>query len=120
MLDTRTLLNAAIAGTVLQVAMVVAGHYNVYIALHVFMFGGMCISLVAGLPCGRAASGFGGAALGGAIAGGVCALIGIAISVALGDTPALVLAFGTVSSAVTGAVGGIIGKLLGGTRTAAA
>ena len=120
MLDTKTLLNATLIGTVLQAAMVVAGHYNAYIALHVFMFGGMGISLLAGLIYGRAAAGMAGAALGGVIAGGVCALIGIAISVALGDTLAVILVIGTLSSGVTGAIGGVIGKLLGGTNTAAA
>ena len=113
-------MNATLIGTVLQIAMVAAGHYIPYVALHVFMFGGMGISLIAGLLYGRAAAGFGGAALGGAIAGGVCAVIGIAISVALGDTESLILGVGTISSAVTGAIGGVLGKLLGGTRMAAA
>jgi hypothetical protein len=119
MLDTRMLQTATLAGTVLQLAMVIAGHYVPYVALHFFMLGGMGISLLAGLLCGRGASGFGGAALGGAIAGGVCALIGIAVSVLLGDTETFVLAVGTLSSAVTGALGGLVGRLLGGTRATA-
>ncbi len=84
------------------------------------MFGGMGISAFAGLLCGRGAGGYGGAALAGAVAGGVCALIGIAVSVLLGDTQAMILAFGTISSAVTGAVGGLVGRAIMGTRTAAA
>jgi hypothetical protein len=118
MLDTNKLLTATIIGTVLQVAMVVAGHVVPYIAMHVFMFGGLGISLVAGAIYGRGATGMTGAALGGVIAGGVCALIGIAVSVVLHDTPAAVLVVGTLGSAATGAIGGVIGRLFGGARTA--
>lgn len=114
MLDTKSLQTATIIGTVLQLAMVIAGHFVPYIAMNVFMFGGMGISALAGLIYGRGAGGFGGAALGGAIAGGVCAVIGIAVSVVLGDTAAMILAFGTLSSAITGALGGVIGRLIGG------
>jgi len=119
MLDTRTLQTATLVGTVLQLAMVIAGHYVPYVALHVFMFGGMGISLLAGLLYGRGAAGYGGAALGGAIAGGVCALIGIAVSVALGDTAVFVLAVGTLSSAVTGALGGLLGRTVPSARAVA-
>ncbi len=119
MFDTKSLWTATIIGTVLQLAMVIAGHYEPFIANKVFMFGGMGISALAGLLCGRGAVGYGGAALAGAVAGGVCALIGIAVSVLLGDTHAMILAFGTLSSAVTGAIGGLIGRALIGTRSAA-
>ncbi|HXC55024.1 MAG TPA: hypothetical protein VNU97_06995 [Rhizomicrobium sp.] len=118
MLNNKALQTATIAGTVLQLAMVIAGHYVPYIALHVFMFGGMAISLVAGLLYGRAAAGLAGAALGGAIAGGVCALIGIALCVALGDTAPIILVFGTIGSTVSGALGGALGRLVGGTGSA--
>ncbi len=120
MLNRNALQTATLIGTVLQVAMVVAGHFVPYIALHVFAFGGMGISLIAGLLYGRASSGVADGALGGVIAGGVCALIGIAVSVALHDTPAMILVVGTLSSAVTGAIGGLIGRLIGGARTASA
>ncbi|HEX4295965.1 MAG TPA: hypothetical protein VHZ29_17655 [Rhizomicrobium sp.] len=120
MIDPKTLQRALLAGTVLQVAMVVAGHFEPFVALHVFALGGMAISLLAGLLYGRAAAAYGGAALGGAIAGGGCALIGIALSVLMGDTQAMVLAIGTVSSAVTGAIGGALGRLIFGNATASA
>jgi len=120
MLDTKSLGTATIVGTVLQLAMVIAGHFDPFVANKVFMFGGMGISALAGFLCGRHASGYGGAALAGAVAGGVCALIGIAVSVLLGDTQAMILAFGTLSSAVTGAIGGLIGRAIMGTRAAAA
>jgi len=57
-------------------------------------------------------------ALGGVIAGGVCALIGIAVSVVLHDTPAAILVVGTLGSVATGAIGGVIGRLVGGARAA--
>jgi hypothetical protein len=120
MLNPKALQGALVIGTVLQVAMVVAGHFVPFIALHVFMFGGMGISAVAGLIYGRAAAGYGDAALGGAIAGGGCALIGIALSVLMGDTQAVILALGTASSAVTGAIGGVLGRLIFGRAAAAA
>jgi len=120
MLDTKSLWTATAIGTVLQLAMVIAGHYDTFVADKVFMFGGMGISAFAGLLCGRGAGGYGGAALVGAISGGVCALIGIAVSVILGDTLAMILAFGTLSSAVTGTIGGLVGRALMGTSTAAA
>jgi hypothetical protein len=120
MIDPKTLQRALLAGTVLQVTMVVAGHFVPFVALHVFMFGGMGISAIAGLVYGRAATAYGGAALGGAIAGGGCALIGIALSVLMGDTQAMILAIGTVSSAVTGAIGGALGRLIFGNATASA
>jgi hypothetical protein len=61
-----------------------------------------------------AQSGWGDVLLGGAIAGGLCAVIGIAVSYFLGDVPATVLIFGTVSSAVAGVVGGAIVRLVTG------
>ncbi|MEI9994094.1 MAG: hypothetical protein WDM91_05840 [Rhizomicrobium sp.] len=118
MLDTKALQGATIAGTVLQLAMVVAGHFVAFVKMNVFAFGGMAISLAAGFLYGRRASSLGGAALGGALAGGVCALIGIAVSFALHDVPANILVLGTASSAVTGAVGGAIGRLVSGTVSA--
>ena len=113
MINPKALQGALVIGTVLQVAMVVAGHFVPFVALHVFALGGMAISALAGLVYGRPAAAYAGAALGGAIAGGGCALIGIALSVLMGDTPAMILAIGTVSSAVTGAIGGALGRLIG-------
>jgi hypothetical protein len=101
--------NAVLAGTVLQLAMVVTGHWVASIAA-MFAVLGMAISLLAGwLATYRGPSRGGRAALDGAIAGGACALIGIVVSYALGDVTAAVIGFGTVSSAVTGAFGGFAG-----------
>ena len=119
MLSPRALLVATIVGTVLQTAMVVAGHTNRTIA-GLFAVGGMTFSLVAGVLYAVLARGStpGAAAVGGLIAGAACALIGIFVSYALRDVPATLLLLGTLSSAVTGALGGWLGRLVGGTTAA--
>lgn len=99
-------------GTVLQLVMVLWGHYDPTIAA-LFAVGGMGFSLLAGLIYGLLARrGPKSGAIGGAIAGGACGLIGIAVSLTLGDVEPVLLALGTASSAVTGAVGGALGALL--------
>lgn len=110
-MSTRALLIATLIGTVLQTVMVVAGHTNKSIA-NLFALGGMSLSLIAGIIYAVLAGGTTGSAiLGGVVAGGLCALIGIAVSYFLKDVPASLLALGTASSAVTGAVGGWLGTL---------
>jgi hypothetical protein len=112
MLNSRALAIATVLGTLLQVAMVVAGHSNKSIA-NLFAVGGMGFSLIAGLVYAIAARGgsTSSLAIGGLIAGALCAFIGIFVSYMLHDVPMSLLALGTVSSAVTGAIGGAIGKL---------
>lgn len=109
MVDKGAVVRATILGTIAQLAMVISGHYVTSIA-KLFAVLGMAISLVAGVVYARSGTipTRGGAALGGALAGGLCALIGIIVSYALADVPAMILAFGTLSSAVTGAIGGAI------------
>jgi hypothetical protein len=113
MLNARAVTIATVAGTVLQLAMVLAGHSNASIA-NMFAVGGMAISLVAGIIYAWQAreATAGGRALGGLIAGGLCALIGIVVSYALGDVTAMILVIGTFSSAVTGAIGGWLGRFV--------
>lgn len=113
MLDMKSLQTAMLTGTILQLVMIAAGHFSLWVATNVFMIGGMTISALAGFLYARAAArGYLAGAVGGAIAGGVCALIGIAASVALGDTPAIILALGTMGSTVAGAMGGVVGQML--------
>ena len=96
-------------GTVFQVAMVVAGHYNEYVKNNVFAIGGMTISLIVGAVfAASAARSKSSAALGGLVVGGASALVGIAVSVLLKDVPAAVLGFGTAGSAVAGLIGGLV------------
>ncbi|HEU4647478.1 MAG TPA: hypothetical protein VFS33_00350 [Gemmatimonadales bacterium] len=112
--SSRKLMIAIAIGTLVQVGMVVAGHYVPGIA-RLFAPGGMLISALAGVLYASSArpASLGASATGGAIAGGACALIGILVSYLLGDVPAAVLGFGTASSAVTGAVGGVLGRMVG-------
>jgi hypothetical protein len=121
MLNTRALVFATMLGTILQVAMVVAGHSNPSVAA-LFAVGGMGFSLIAGLAYAlRARGGSASAlALGGLVAGALCALIGIFVSYLLGDVPMSLLALGTISSAVTGGIGGWLGTFLFRARVAAA
>ena len=97
-----------VVGTVLQVAMVLAGHWMP--GLRDFWGpGGMLISLIVG--CLAASSGgrtWSGVIKAGALAGGVGALIGIVIAFALQDVPPLLILLGTLSSTVAGIFGAAI------------
>jgi uncharacterized ion transporter superfamily protein YfcC len=111
-MNRKALINATVVGTILQLAMVLAGHWVPAVA-NLFAIIGILISLVAGLLYARAAkSTWSDSTLGGVIAGGVCALLGIAVSFLLGDVTASILLLGTISSAAGGAIGGAIGKVL--------
>lgn len=105
----NALRNATIVGVAAQLVMVISGHWVEFIKMNLFASGGVVISALAGAIYARdARTTRAQSALGGAIAGGTCALIGIAVSWALGDVPPLILAVGTISSAIGGAVGGAI------------
>ena len=111
-MNRSALIRAVLIGTVLQLAMVLSGHYVPAIAAQ-FAIVGMLISLVAGVLYARAAKGgWGDSVIGGLIAGGVCAFIGILVSYLLKDVTVDILWMGTAGSAVAGLVGGAIGKLV--------
>lgn len=111
-MNQKALITATVIGTALQMAMVIAGHFIPAVA-NLFAIVGILISLVAGLLYARSAGGnWPNALLGGVIAGGVCALLGIAMSWALGDVEAIILVIGTLSSAFGGLIGGAVGKLI--------
>lgn len=112
-MNTRTLLIATLVGIGLQVALVVAGHVIRVLQDPGFAIGGMAFSAVAGWLYARMT----GAAwretlLGGAVAGGVCAAVGIAVSAALGDVPFSLLLLGTTASVATGMGGAALAKLV--------
>jgi hypothetical protein len=112
-MNRRALWVATWIGWLLQITMVIAGHFVPLIKNDFFAIGGMTLSLFAGgLYAWRAAGALRPDLLGGAIAGGVCALLAIAISVSLADVPSQILVFGTLSSAVTGIAGAAIGRWL--------
>lgn len=109
------ILKAASIGTILQVLMVVAGHYMPQLqALYPSL--GTGLGGVAGLLFALMNKGAAGGALagGGAAAGGIGGLIGSAVSLALGDATGATVGIATGSTAVAGAIGGFIGKFLGG------
>ena len=110
---SQTLIIATSTGLMAQLAMVVAGHYSAFIKDNVFALGGMAISLLAGVLFAKlAATGWTPSLVGGLVAGGACALLGIGVSVALKDTAPMILVVGTLGSAVAGLVGGAVGKLV--------
>jgi hypothetical protein len=109
----QTLIIATGVGLVAQLAIVLSGHYVAFIKTNVFAIGGMVISLLAGLMFAKlAAQGWTPSLVGGLVAGGACALLGIAVSVALKDTAPMILVVGTLGSAVAGLIGGAVGKLM--------
>jgi len=111
-MNLSALTKATTIGLLLQVAMVFAGHANLFPKQLGFAIGGMSLSLLAGLLYAVFAKQTIGLDLaGGAVAGGLCALLGIAVSVLLKDVPAMLLGMGTLSSVVTGAIGGAVGYL---------
>jgi hypothetical protein len=109
-MDRKALLTAAVAGTVAQVLLVVVGHFVSFVADNLFALGGVAISVAAGVIYARRADPAGPVLLGGAVAGGLCAVIGIAVSAALGDVPWLVLLVGGLASAAGGAAGAGIAR----------
>jgi hypothetical protein len=92
--------------------MVIIGHFVPVVKNSGFAIGGMAISLVAGVFYAKLIeTGWGDSLVGGILAGGACALVGIAVSVLLKDVPVAVLGFGTVASAITGLAGSALGRL---------
>jgi hypothetical protein len=114
MLDAPALRRAILVGTPLQMLTMVLGHFGGLLVSYEigFLFAGMMISATVGyLYALDASKGYARGAYGGAIAGGVCALIGIAVSVLLGDMAPKVLMLRTLICVLTGAVGGIYGQM---------
>jgi hypothetical protein len=107
----RGLVRATLIGTVLQLALVVTGHYDQRVARSFGLIGPL-LSLVAGFLAGRWSAGLGkgGAAASGLVAGAACALLGILESFSLGEVPAWVIAIGPIGDGVTGAIGGFLGR----------
>lgn len=98
----------SIVSTILQVAMVVLGHFVPAVA-EMFAIGGTGIGLLAGTLYGAAgARSYADSAIGGLIVGGIGAFIGVLVSYLLGDVGANIFLIGTASSAVVGLIGGIV------------
>jgi hypothetical protein len=112
LIDNRALQRAILVGTFLQLIAVLIAHFSLWIETHAFLFAGMMISATMGfLYAQDVARGYARGAYGGAIAGGVCAFVGIAVSVILGDLTAWMLLVRSLISVLTGAVGGVYGQM---------
>lgn len=105
------LTKATIVGTLLQLAMVIAGHFSQPIRDNGFAILGTGIGGLTGFLFSRwAGRGTrGGSATGGGIAAGVGAFIGTIVSAVLGDVPGQTIGIGTIASLVAGLAGGAIG-----------
>jgi len=116
-IEWRTLLRATVVGIVLQVSMYGVGYFSAWFAANVFGFGGMMISAIAGyIYAMDSAQGYFPSATGGAIAGGACGLIGIGLSVLLGENVSSFIATGTAIAVMIGAVGGLFGQMAANLR----
>jgi hypothetical protein len=112
LVDNSALQRAIIVGTLLQIAFVLIAHFSAWIETHALLFAGMMTSATVGyLYAQEVAKGYARGAYGGAIAGGLCAFIGIALSVLLGDMTGGMLLVRDLISILTGAVGGIYGQM---------
>lgn len=112
LVDHRALQRAILVGTLFQIVAVIIAHFSHWIETHALLFGGMMISATMGyLYALDVARGYARGACGGAVAGGLCAVIGIAPSVLLGDMTLKMLGVRTLISILTGAVGGIYGQM---------
>src|ERR1700691_5874717 len=108
LIDNRALKRAILVGALLQVSFVLIAHFSLWIETHALLFAGMMTSATVGyLYAQEVAKGYARGAYGGAIAGGLCAFIGIAVSVLLGDMTGQMLVVRDLISILTGAVGGL-------------
>jgi hypothetical protein len=112
LVDNTALQRAILVGTVLQIFFVLVAHFSAWIETHALLFAGMMTSATVGyLYAQEVAKGYALGAYGGAIAGGLCAFVGIAVAVLLGDMTGGMLVVRDLISILTGAVGGIYGQM---------
>lgn len=112
MIDIKVLQRSLIVGIVLQLALAATSHFVAYIAKNYFLFGGMMISATAGyLYAMGSGKGYFSGATGGAIVGGLCALIGVGVSVLMHDAARTAIPLFTAICVLTGAVGGLFGQM---------
>jgi hypothetical protein len=112
LVDNSALQRAILVGTLLQIIFVLIAHFNLWIATHALLFAGMMTAATVGyLYAQEVAKGYARGAYGGAIAGGLCAFVGVALSALLGDMTGGMLLTRELISILTGAVGGIYGQM---------
>ena len=108
-----------ILAALLQIVMVIAGHFNDFVLLNLSALLGVGIPLVVAFFYGRGVDSAKSGAWGGVVIGFVGAALGIGLAILLGDQTLALLGFGPPSSAVTGAIGGALGAALGGRSVSA-
>ena len=112
LVDNRALQRAIVVGIFLQIVAVLIAHISQWSNTQAFLFAGMMISATMGYLYAQDVSrGYALGAYGGAIAGGICAFAGIAVSVVLGDLTGRVLVVRSLICVLTGAVGGVYGQM---------
>ena len=112
-MNTRTLITTLAIFTVLQLAMVLAGHWVPFVKDSLFAPLGTFLSLLGGFEYARRArAGLANGVIGGLVVGGLSGLIGIIVSYLLGDVPVSTLWIGTAASVVGGLIGGSVGGLV--------
>lgn len=120
-MGTNGLKRAGMLGTILQVALVLFGHFIPDLqTLGLFPIGGSAIGAIAGFCYARWSPGVsvGQAMGGGAVAGAVGGFLGSTVSYLLKDVPPSTILVATGSTLVTGLLGGLIGRLLPARRAA--
>lgn len=115
--DAKLIQRAAGTGIILQLTLVIIGHYVVWVRENAYEFGGMMIAGVAGLLYARDyAKGYARGALGGAIVGGTCGIIGLSAANILGDVPLIALFVGFAIVILVGVIGGLFGQVAANIR----
>ena len=101
---------ATLTGTLLQVAMVLLGHYMPAVQSS-YPIVGKLIAAFTGLIFSKSAMRPArlGSATGGAIAGGVSGFLGSGLSAIMGDVPGPTIGVATIASVIAGLLGGAIG-----------
>jgi hypothetical protein len=114
-MGNNALKRAGMLGTLLQVAMVLLGHFMPGLQTRgLFPIGGSAIGAIAGFcyarwsPAGPVPRAMGGGAVAGAIGGG----LGATVSYLLKDVPPNTILVACGSTLVTGLIGALIGRLL--------
>lgn len=111
LLDTRLLGRALLVGVVLEVMLVLAGHYRPLLRVHYVLFGCMMIAGTMGLLYARdLARGYVSGALGGLVIGAACGVAAVGLSNVLGDQPESYIPYGVMVCTLVGAIGGLFGQ----------
>jgi len=111
---------ATVIGTILQVLMVVCGHYVPQIAACFPIVGTLIGGVTGWLATSTSPRLTTGAAAGSGLASGVIAgTLGTLVSVWLGDVPMSTVGIAAGSTAVLGAVGGLLGRMVASRKVSA-